>query len=483
MSAPIHDPLSRGVQALALGQVTQARVCFEEALASSPGDAVALNNLANAFHDAGDHARALELRQRSLRAAVPPLRWRLGSNHLMELQYVSGIDEAALLAAARQWASTLPPPDFTASGAPGGRLRVGFMSGDLCDHPVGFFLKPVLRALDRSRVEPVLFATRFRDDTTAAALREQAEWHDVSRMDDDALVQWLRRHRLDVMVDLSGHTPGNRLPVLARRVAPRQLSWLGYFATTGVPAVDAVVMDPWAVPPGQEGLFTEEVLRMPHSRFCFEPPMEAPEPPPPPVLVRGHVTFGSFNNTSKYNAEVLAAWARILRELPASRLVLKWRTLADPSVRAAIHHAFAVAGIDTGRVELRPASPYGQLLQEYADVDIALDPFPFCGGQTSCEALWMGLPVVTWPQQRAISRQTLSFLGSLAQPQWLRSWVATDVDDYVAKALALARDAHALATIRSDLRAQMRSAPLMDAAGFARAFERLLQAPATQGKA
>ena len=417
------------------------------------------------------------------RQLPPPLQWRIASNYLVSLQYQQGLQqdvlktEAIRIAALMGGAQPLAPPDRPAH-AP---LRVGFISSDFCDHPVGLYLLPLLKALDRSAVEPVLFCLGGRTDMTTGELRALAEWHDIRGMDHASAVAWLRRHALDVMVDLAGHTAGNGLPILAWRVAPLQISWLGYFATTGLAAMDAVLMDRWHVPDGEERFFTEQVIRMPGSRFCYQSAPFAPDVAPPPAMQRGFVTFGSFNNSAKYNPAVYDAWAAILRAVPRSRLLLKWVSFADPQLCALVTQEFAARGVGRDRLELRAASFHRDMLLQYHDVDIALDPFPFSGGHTSCEALWMGLPVVTLPGNRPVSRQTLGFVASLNQPQWTHDWVACDAADYVRKAVAVASAPAGLAAVRSALRSAMRKSPLMNAGAFAHDWTRAVCALAGRG--
>jgi predicted O-linked N-acetylglucosamine transferase (SPINDLY family) len=268
-----------------------------------------------------------------------------------------------------------------------------------------------------------------------------------------------------VLIDLAGHTGNNRLAIFAARAAPVQVSWLGYFATTGTPNMDYVLMDPWHAPAGSESQFTERILRMPHTRFCFQPIADAPA-----VAARrataGSIVFGSFMNVAKINPVVMAAWSRILAGTPGSRLVLKWRTLGEADYRNALAEKLRRAGIDLGRVELRPESRHADMLAEYGDIDIALDTFPFTGGQTSFEASWMGVPIVTFAGSRTVSRQTLCVLGNLG----LQELAAEDIDGFVARAVALAADVERVRELRAGLRSRMQGSPLMDAPRFARDF-------------
>ena len=235
--------------------------------------------------------------------------------------------------------------------------------------------------------------------------------------------------------------------------------------------MDCVLMDPWHAPAGCESQFTERVLRMPHTRFCFQPIAAAPAVAArPPAVERGRITFGSFNNIAKVNAQVIDAWSRILLGTPGSRLVLKWRTLDEATCRSRLAETFQRAGVGPDRVEFRPASDHATVLAEYGGIDIALDTFPFTGGQTSFDAAWMGVPVVTLAGQRPVSRQTLCLLGNLG----LEDLAADTVDGFVERAIVLAKDRARLEDLRSTLRQRMRNSPLMQAAEFAQAFADVL---------
>jgi protein O-GlcNAc transferase len=255
--------------------------------------------------------------------------------------------------------------------------------------------------------------------------------------------------------------------VFARRPAPIQVTWLGYGATTGLPTMDYALFDDHHLTAGAEALMLERVVRLPHTRFCYAPPDYAAAVADPPSAGGAPVTFASFNNTGKLNDPVIALWCRVLAAVPGSRLLLKWRSLADPLLQAAIAERFARGGVDKARILFDGYSPHIDMLRKYGGVDIALDPFPFCGGLTSCEAMWMGVPVVTLPGARPLSRQTHAMLQAVGRSEWS----ARDADDYVGLAAGLAANPRALTEIRRGLRAQVQASPLCDAKGFARALE------------
>lgn len=463
--------LSFGSLLRAFGFLTKARICFESGLRISPTDFRFLASLANSAREAGEHRKAREIYSR-LRALAPGQE-AVQRNALLSLEYDPDASDAERLAQARSWGEwamaraggmrARPAPTILRDRP----LRLGYLSADFCQHPVGLLIKDVLAAHDPARISVFAYGAGRVDDRVTAAVRRASAFRDVSALDDAALAARIRADAIDVLVDLSGHTAGSRLTVFAHRPAPVQVSWLGYFSTTGLPVMDYILLDAWHAPTGTEGAFTEEVVRLPGARICYSPVPFAPETSPPPCLANGHITFGCFNNTAKLNANVFDHWAAILHETPSSRLILKWRTLQDEGLRQATWAAFAKRGVPASRIELRGASFHADLLKEYADIDIALDPFPFSGGYTSCEALWMGVPVVTWPQSRVVSRQTFAFLRAIGSDDL----AGADGDAYVRVAVELAKGRERLQALRRSLRERMRGSPLCAVAGFSRQLE------------
>jgi predicted O-linked N-acetylglucosamine transferase (SPINDLY family) len=291
-------------------------------------------------------------------------------------------------------------------------------------------------------------------------------------MSHQALAERVREDDIDILIDLAGHTARNRLSMFALKPAPLQVSWLGYRTTTGLAAIDYVLSDPVMTPPGAERWFVERVVRLPTTWLCYAPLEYAPRPSVPPMLARGRPTFGSFNNLVKTTPEVLRVWARVLTALPDARLLLKWPTFVDPETRARHFRLLEDWGVQPSRVELRGGkSPHHRTLATYAEVDIALDPFPFSGGVSSLEALWQGVPVITLPQNQQTSRQTQAFLTALGRSDW----VAENEDDYVRIAVELARNPARLIHLRAEQRTLMANSPLCDRPRFAREFESALR--------
>ena len=466
----LNVPLDIGTLLSSYGFLAAARTCYERAQAIAPVDQRATINLANLARDAGEHAEARRL-YAELLASLPdhPI---IRRNTLISLEYDPEVTDTERLAQAKAWGEWA----ITQAGGPQPRtplrplgnrpLRLGYVSADLCQHTVGLFLRDVLKAHGPQRVQVFAYSAGQVKDWVTDEIRVACQFRDISALNDSQLAQQIREDRIDVLVDLSGHTAGSRLTVFAHRPAPVQVSWLGYFATTGLSYIDAVLLDKWHAPPGTERQFVEPIIRLP-SRFCYTPVPWMPAVPPSPTFTQGNITFGSFNNTAKYHPQVFDLWSAILQQVPTSRLILKWRTFNDDTFRQQVTAAFVQRGIQPDRIELRPPSFHVDLLKEYADIDIALDPFPFTGGLTSCEALWMGVPVITWPQSRVVSRQTFAFLNQIGLPEL----AAKDADDYVRIAVKLALDKDRLLQLRSSIRQRMQASPLCDVSGFTKTLE------------
>ncbi len=471
------DPFSaldRGVHFATHGFISDAHACYTQALQASPHDLRALINLANLDRDICAHARCREQYASLLRQH--PNHPVIRRNLLTSLEYDPDVCDGTRRQLALQWGQWAAH----LAGGPVRRphirplaerpLRVGYVSADFCQHTVGLFVKAVLAAHSQ-RVTAFAYSGGQVRDWVTEEIRASCQFREISLLDDAAVAALIRNDHIDVLVDLSGHTAGSRLTVFAHRPAPVQVSWLGYFASTGLREIDAVLLDQWHAPPDMDQQFVEPIIRLPGGRFCYQPVPWAPaEVAPPPCVSKGYITFGSYNNTAKLNAQVLAVWSRLLAALPESRLVLKWRTFNDANFCRHILDTFAQHQISADRIELRGPSFHADLLNEYADIDIALDPFPFTGGLTSCEALWMGVPVITWPQSRVVSRQTHAILHQIGLPDL----VAQDAEEYLRIAVDLANDRDRLTELRSTLREYMRISPLMDAAGFTQHLEHTL---------
>ncbi len=460
---------------LAQGRLADARRCCDRALAITPGLIDAHLALGNIYLAQGRFTAAQEAYRRAV--AIDGDHAAADSNYLFCLNFDPAQSDLQLFTAhrdrgRRQGGQRPAHAAYQNRRAADKRLRVGLVSADFGRHPLGYFLDPLLSHIDARRIEVVCYSGRARaDDLTDRLRRHASGWRSTVRWSDQELAAAVRADGIDILVDLAGHTAGNRLGCFALRPAPVQVHWGGYCHS--VAAVDYSLWDAIQVREGDERWFVETVVRLPDLRWCYAPPPYAPEVREPPALRQGFVTFGSFNNLAKVNREVIELWSRVLRRVPGSRLLLNWRTLADPAERARFTSAFADRGMAPERIELRSgADQHAGVLAEYSDVDIGLDPFPFSGCLTTCEALWMGLPVVTWPRTRPVSRQTTAFLTAIGRTEWL----AETADDYVSIAAGLAADPDRLAAVRLRQRARILASPMCDGPRFARHFEGALRA-------
>ncbi len=406
--------------------------------------------------------------------------WGVGSNWLFEGNYNPHLPPAELYDRHVRWAQRYaaprhpgaPPhaPALLPSRTPDRPLRVGYVSGDLCQHPVGALIYEVLTRHRRDVVEAVAFSTTLRkDDLTAAIAPHCVAWHDVFDFTDDELETLIRDERIDVLVDLAGHTAFHRLPVFARRPAPVQVTWLGYFHSTGVAAIDYLLTDPGTSPRELGQHFAETPIYLGSSRFCFLPPPYAPPVAPAPSERGAPFTFGCFNRLAKLNDEVIAAWARILHLAPHARLWLKAGALRDAWVRADLSARFAAQGIAPHRLVLSPGGAHQDMLAEFAQIDLALDPFPFTGGATTFEGLWMGVPCLTVPGATMVSRQTHAMNLNLGLAMLFS---ASGIRDYIARAVAFAQHPEPLWALRRALRPRVAASPLCDGEGYCRRVER-----------
>jgi protein O-GlcNAc transferase len=421
--------------------------------------------------DQGRLEEAVASYQRAL--AVKPDYADAHSNLLFAQHYMDHVSNAELLAEARRYGETFVRKGMTkthlSDRKPNRRLRIGYVSGNFRLHPVGFFLANVLEAHNRDAVEVLCYSNGPKIDEMTNRLRQSADvWRSIINLPDDAAATMIFEDRIDILVDLAAHTSYNRLPMFALRPAPIQVSWLGSPGPTGLPAMDYKLMDKFAVSPDEDHWYTEKVVRLPHARFCYSPPDYAPSPVDPPSFHRDFVTFGSFNNVTKVGPEVVKLWAAVLNAVPKSRLLFKWRSLDDEATRRRFTEAFVAAGVAESRLVFQRHSPHAELMAQYGEIDIALDTFPYSGGLTTCEAFWMGVPVVTFTGDRAASRHVLGAFYDLG----LSDCVANSAREYVERASALAHDPARLISLRRSLRKRMASSPLGDGKRFTPALER-----------
>jgi len=459
---------NRGNALLGMGRLDDALAAYDTALSLRPDFADAHYNRGNALRDMArlDDALAAYDTALSLRPGYADAH----SNKLLALHYGAFDARGAIAAQARAFGASVnragAPQAFANAPIPDRRLRIGYVSGDLRRHPVGYFLQSILHNHASDAVEVFCYSNNLKDDDLTASFQSDADhWRRLRGLNDEAAATLIRADAIDILVDMSGHTALNRLPLFARRPAPVQVSWLGYFGTTGLTAMDYVLADRFVVPPGEEDAFTEQVWRMPGSYLCFMPPdMDVPVRPRD---VQGPITFGSFNNLAKLSSHTVSLWARVVQSVPQSRLLLKTSQLADAAVCQAVRERFAGHGIEPDRLVLEGPSPRADLLASYNRVDIALDPYPYGGGTTTAEALWMGAPVVTLRGGTWTGRVSESILSTVG----LSDLVAGSQEAYVDLAAKLAADQDRRTALHATLRSRLAGSPFCDGAGFTRHLE------------
>lgn len=454
----------------------EAATCYQHALQHKPNSADAHFNLGIMLKEQGKIEEAVACYQRALR--IKPDYLEAHHNLLTTLSYRTGITLGGLAQTHAEFERLFGAPlrsdwqPHPNTPDPQRKLRIGFLSPDLGRHPVGYFLVRVLENLDRNECEVFCYSDRKNDDDMTARFQQACDgWSNVATWNDATIAEQVRKDQIDILFDLTGHTAQNRLLVFARKPAPIAVSWIGYFATTGLEAMDYIVGDDWVIPAADESHYREDVLRIKDGYLCYEPPDYAPDVSKLPAEQNGYITFGCFNNPSKIADSVAAAWAEILKRVEGSRLLLKYRGMTDPSVTSRLGPIFEKHGIAPERVTFADRSPHQELLGHYGQIDIALDPFPCGGGLTTCESLWMGVPVVTCPGQIFAGRISLSVLSSVG----FTASVAADLPGYIELASKIAADPGQLATWRAQLRDQMSKSPLCDGARFANSLNQQLR--------
>jgi protein O-GlcNAc transferase len=472
LKADYTDALNNaGPSLLAEGRIAAARRSLRGVLALQPAHAGAWSNLAVLFQAIAAGAVAIGHFRRAL--AADPAQPAIHSNLLFTLTYAGGIDDETLYRGFREWEARHAAPLYAEARPhandrdPERRLRVGYLSADLRDHPVGYNLLASLEQHDRNAVELTLYALPRAGDALTERFRRTADrWRWVAGEDERAIAERIREDGIDVLVLVAPHTADNRPLVAALKPAPVQVA-LYDLTTTGMTAIDAWMTDRWLHPPGSCERFAERLVFTP-TLFNHMPPSPSPPLAPPPSAGRGRVTFGSFNNPAKMTPEVVALWSQVLAEVPGSRLLLKYlNRYASAEVGDLMRDRFAAHGISPERLDLRSGRlPRVAQLALLNEVDVALDPFPFNGCTTSFEALWMGVPVVALEGSRFLGRMSAAVLRQIG----LEGSVASSPQSYIAIAAALAGDLRRRAELRQDLRRRLSDSPLCDAAGHARAL-------------
>ena len=451
-----------------LHQHAEARTILQGILDRHGPHTSILCNLANATACVGEQEEAVELARRAIaldpEAALP--RRALCNT----LPYCDGTTGAELLSAMRDCSAALPrepQPALVNSPDPDRPLVIGLLSGTLRSHPVGWLTVAGIETLHPQQFRVVcLTQNTAPEDPIARRYRAAARhWIEIDSLSDKALTARAREQGIDILIDLGGYGDAARMPACANRLAPVQIKWVGMQAhSSGLAEMDWFLTDRWETPDGFERFYSEKLLRMPDGYICYSPPPHAPDVVTLPALANGYVTFGCYNNLAKITPRVIETWAEILRRIPNARMILKTHQLSDGSTADGFLADFAALGITGDRIELRGSSGHRAFMGEYGHVDIVLDPFPYSGGLTTCEALWMGVPTITLPGEIFASRHSASHMSNAG----LADWVTLSVEDYIDMAVARTLDFDTLAALRAGLRDRVRRSPLCDAPRFGR---------------
>ncbi len=493
--------LNLGLTLLSQKRYDEAFGVFQHALSLFPGDGGALDGLGLIAHQQGYLNKALDQYKQALAVdphneqsqlnhanclvesfcggeglkllrglAEPGCSNTVMSNYLMNLQYSDKSSAAEILSETLRLRGpakeSSPFQRDTKRRAPTRRPRIGLVSADFKAHPVGWFLKGIIGPLGQA-FNLCAYANQVHQDQVTLQLKQHMHlWRNIAGLSDEQACALIRNDELDVLIDLSGYTAGHRLDVFEMRAAPLQASWLGYFGTTGVKNMDYILMDAEHAPHSHQKNFSEKIVHVGPIRMCYSAPSYAGPIAASPCLRNGLVTFGSFNNTAKISVTTVTLWARCLELVPNSRMLIKWKSLVEPTTKNRLRDMFGQRGINPSRIIFQSDSAHDAMLQEYSEVDIALDTFPFTGGTTTCEALWMGVPVVTCRGDRPASRQSSAMLAAVG----LEHLAADDVEGYAAIVTKLCSDSVALNALRMGMRERLNESPLFNPQSFAQDF-------------
>lgn len=447
------------------GDIANAELMYQRGLALKPESAVLHKNLANLLGQTLRTEEALE--ELTHCVSLAPNNPYHTSDLLFAQQYASQLSLTDHRAASENWGkhfSGIANTSVPARPLENRPLRIGLLSGSFRQHPVGFLALPALERLDRSRFTISCYANQVDHDAYTSRFRKlSSRWRPVAHLSDDELTHIIQNDRIDVLIEMSGHAAGHRLPVVARRVAPVQIKWVGgQFNTLGIETVDYFLSDPVETPPEFDPGYVEEIYRLPTVYACYQPPVGAPKVSPLPQLKNKHLTFGSLNKANKITPETVALWSNCLHAVPNSRLILQGEAFGQQVTAEHVYAQFAGHEISMERLELRGFAAHPQILATYQDIDIALDPIPYSGCLTTCEALWMGVPVITLPGDSFASRHSASFLSAVG----LSDWIAENQRSYVELLQHKCSDPKLLADLRLSLRTRMAASPLGDIAEF-----------------
>jgi len=457
------------------GQLDEAVSYYQKALQLNPDYFIAYNNLGNVFFKQLKFEEAEKCFKNALN--LNPDYSVAYSNFLFYMNFNYCYDSYAVFSKHLEFAKQFEKPLYAKISPHNNqrlttrKLRIGYLSPDFKKHSVAYFIKPIILSHNKEEFEVFCYSNvSVADGVTTSLIEYSDQWRSIIGISDKEVTEIIRGDRIDILVDLAGHTAGNRILLFAQKPAPVQMSWIGYPATTGLTAINYKIVDDFTDPPGKtEQFYTETLIRLPDSFLCYLPEKDSPECSELPALQTGHVVFGSFNNLSKLSPEICMLWIKILRALPESRLIIKAQSLSDRTTRKYMMNRFIQGRIDEKRVELLPWTPsIGEHLGIYNRIDIALDTFPYHGTTTTCEAMWMGVPIITLAGNMHASRVGVSLLSNVG----LKDLIAETSDEYIDIAVKLASDTARLRSLRERLRDMMKHSPLCDAKRFTANLEK-----------
>lgn len=449
-------------------RIDDAIALYQQALQKNPADVSAYNNLGNAFQIKGDPENAEMYYRHAVKLdpdnAVPY------QNLLFVMNYNPCHKAKTILAENLRFAKRFEEPilssiyPYANERSQHRRLKIGYVSPDFKAHSVSCFIEPVIAVHNKEQFEIFCYSLVSEEDEVTERFQKYADhWRNITGISDEKAAEFIRDDGIDILIDLAGHTTNNRILLFVRKPAPIQVSWLGYLATTGLSSMDYKIVDNYSDPPAMtEQFYTEKLIRLPESFLCYLPVKDGPEVGELPALKKGYITFGSFNNFVKVSPDVISSWSRILQAIPNSRLIMRTYNFCDRTTRQHAMGMFMQRGIAAERITLLPWEPSPKHLESYNLVDIGLDTFPFNGGATTCEAIWMGVPVVTHAGSAYHSRVGVSLLSNIG----LKELIGKTYEEYIEIAVNLAHNIERLKALRESLRDMMLRSPLTDAKRF-----------------
>jgi protein O-GlcNAc transferase len=452
-------------------QLDHAIACFRNTIRLNPDHILALNNLGETLQAAGEIEESEKCFRKVI--ALDPDNNVAHSNLFISMNYNPAYSPREIFNAHCRWGErvvcrTGSDRIFANVNDPERKIRLGYCSSDFCNHPAASFLDPVLKNHDHERFEIICYSQGIiRDSATESFKRLADGWREIRVLTDDAAAQLIRTDAIDILIDCTGHMGDNRLPLFARKSAPVQVSWIGYPNSTGLPTIDFRFADKTTDPPDEEHLYSEKLVYLENGFCCFEPPQNAPAVTSLPAARTGAITFGSLHNVARLNNEVISLWSMTLKQIPRSNLFI-FRTTLNDEIISRITQAFAAQGIDAARVTFAKKLPPGGHLAVYDQIDIALDTFPWSGHTTACQALWMGVPVITLKGNRHAGRMVASVLTQVG----LADTIAETPDAFISIAKSLSSDLSRLGNLRAALRERMQASRLCDGSAFANIVER-----------